>query len=125
MYFYDLFLCSNHETFSNRGSGGCRISPVRANYYYRPCTVMSGRYASYMNAFLFCNFFAENCMIMKEFGPRGGIPSAPLGSATERSRISSVSGSSLHYTLFRIHIQRYSGLVCGFLRAFFLCCKFW
>ena len=31
---------------------------------------------------LFCNFFAENCMKMKEFGPR--VPGAPLISATER-----------------------------------------
>ena len=32
---------------------------------------------------LFFNFFAENCMKMKEFGPPGGarVPGAPLGSA--------------------------------------------
>ena len=33
---------------------------------------MSGRYASYWDAFLFCNFLAENYMKMKEFGPPGG-----------------------------------------------------
>ena len=27
---------------------------------------------------LFFNFFVENCMKMKEFGPRGGVPGAPL-----------------------------------------------
>ena len=39
---------------------------------------MSGRYASYWNAFLFCNFFTENCMKMKEFARGGGVPGAPL-----------------------------------------------
>ena len=34
---------------------------------------------------LHCKFFAENCMEMKEFGPRvgGDVPNAPLGSANE------------------------------------------
>ena len=31
---------------------------------------MSGRYASYWNAFLFDKIFAENCMKMKGIGPR-------------------------------------------------------
>ena len=30
---------------------------------------------------LLCNFFAENCMKMKEFGPAGGASLAPPGSA--------------------------------------------
>ena len=30
------------------------------------------------------HIFAENCMKMKEFGPRGGhVPGAPLGSAND------------------------------------------
>ena len=32
---------------------------------------------------LFFNFFAENCMKMKEFGPPGDVPGAPLGSAND------------------------------------------
>ena len=32
---------------------------------------MSGRYASYWNAFLFGEVFARNCMNIKEIGPRG------------------------------------------------------
>ena len=36
---------------------------------------------------LFCNFFAENCMKMKEFGPPRGarVPGAPLRSVNETS----------------------------------------
>ena len=39
-----------------------------------------GRYASYWNAFLFCNFFAENRLKMKEFGPlgKGALPWRPF-----------------------------------------------
>ena len=40
----------------------------------------SGRYASYLNAFLFGQIFPENCMKMKEIGP-GGAFLALLGSA--------------------------------------------
>ena len=32
---------------------------------------------------LFFKFFAENCMEMKEFGPGGRVPGAPLGSAND------------------------------------------
>ena len=32
---------------------------------------MSGWYAFYWKAFLFCKFFAENCIKIKEFGPPG------------------------------------------------------
>ena len=38
----------------------------------------------------FTNFFAENCMKMKEFGPRSGggdVPGPPLGSANGKSHI--------------------------------------
>ena len=35
---------------------------------------------------LFCKFFAENCMKMKEFGPRGEARPAPLRSANGYSR---------------------------------------
>ena len=39
---------------------------------------------------LLCKIFAKNCMKMKEFGPRGGVPSAPpLGSATDWHKNSS------------------------------------
>ena len=31
---------------------------------------------------LFCKFFAENCMKMKEFAP-GGVPGAPLRSVND------------------------------------------
>ena len=27
---------------------------------------------------LFCNFFGENCMKLKEFEPLGGVPGTPL-----------------------------------------------
>ena len=37
------------------------------------------------NVLLFFKFFAENRMKMKEFGPGGGVPGAPLGSANEFS----------------------------------------
>ena len=39
----------------------------------------SGRYASYWNAFLFCNFFAENYMKMKEFGPGASLDPPLVG----------------------------------------------
>ena len=42
---------------------------------------MSGRYASYWNAFLFRKIFTENCMTIKEIGPREGAKDALPGSA--------------------------------------------
>ena len=39
---------------------------------------------------LFFQLFAENCMKMKEFGPRGRVPGAPLGSANAWSIFQSV-----------------------------------
>ena len=38
---------------------------------------MSGRYASYWNAFLFCMIFMKNCMKMTEIGREGGASLAP------------------------------------------------
>ena len=32
--------------------------------------------------------FAQNCMQIKEFGPLGGVPGAPIGSAHEQSQLS-------------------------------------
>ena len=52
-------------------AGGVRDGGVRG----RRDGHCSGPYASYWNAFLFCNFFAENYMKMKEFGP--GAPLDP------------------------------------------------
>ena len=34
-------------------------------------------------SYYFAIFFTENCMKMKEFGPPGGFPGAPLRSATD------------------------------------------
>ena len=52
-------------------SGGSRISPRRGRQLPK--------------LLLFCNFFAKNCMKMKEFGPPGGarVPGAPLRSAND------------------------------------------
>ena len=45
-------------------SGGCLVETPPDGY-------CCGWYASYWNAFLFGNIFAEKCMKIKEIGPRG------------------------------------------------------
>ena len=79
-------------------SGACMVAPGGA-CMVAPRGGMHGcswggawllRYASYWNAFLFDKIFAENCMKMKEIGPRGGHEASlalpPLGSANGKSR---------------------------------------
>ena len=65
--------------------------PGKADFSIRST---SGRYASYWNAFLFCKFFAENCMKMKEYGLQGmggGVgtspPSLPKGKIQNYGRM--------------------------------------
>ena len=61
---------------------------MRKSYLYEVSTTVAdpgfspGGAPTSKNALIF-QFFAENCMKMKEFGPPGGarVPGAPLGSA--------------------------------------------
>ena len=70
-----MFLLGGLYLWSHVPSGGlCSRGLCPGGFCPRgshPHTVKSGRYASYLNAFLFCKCFAENCMKIKEFGPIG------------------------------------------------------
>ena len=60
--------------------------PPRHTLHGHPLWSTSGWYASCWYAFLYGKVFAENCMKMKETGPRrrgACVPSAPLGTANE------------------------------------------
>ena len=59
------------------GMHGCRGGCIG----YDEIRSMSGRYASYWNAFLFGRMFAENCINEKN-GRGGHVSLAPLGSTT-------------------------------------------
>ena len=56
------------------------VCPQSASWILVQCSALlrRGRYASYRNVLLFDNIFVENCMKMKEIGPRGGGTSLSL-----------------------------------------------
>ena len=60
-----------------------------------------GRYASYWNAILFGKNFAENCMKMKEIGPRGEqcVPSAPIRYTNDKNFETLFCGQKIDCTM--------------------------
>ena len=65
------------------------------------------------------HIFAENCVKMKEFGPPGGVPGAPLGSANVLGRSKETSVHIFNLALF--YIQMATGLALQ-IHVIYVCC---